>query len=545
MPRPPDRPDRRAVRLRAFRTLLVSTVVACGACTAPPPGPTAEVLVRAPFGGEPQTLALLNTSDLYSNYLGLLVSDALVRYDDRGRLVPRVAASWDLSDDRRAVTFHLRDGVVWHDGTPVTAEDVRFSFEKIRDPVNGDRALPAVFERVEVEVRDSRTVVARYEEPNADFLASWTFPLIPAHLAGADPDLLTGAFARAPVGCGPFRFVRYEPGEEVVLEAFADHWAGRPGIDRLVFKILRDQRTALQALLSGELELMAVPSGLFREALDSGRAGALRSTIYTRASTWYLAFNLDRPALADARVRRAIVHLLDRREFIDRALDGLALPGVTTWHPEGPWTDPTVEPIRYDPAAAAALLAEAGWTDRDGDGRLDRDGRPLEIRLLYVRSSQAIVDRFAAWFQQSLGDAGIGVEVRALEFQTFREERDQGGFDVVSGSFGLDPIADQTELYHSSSIEHGFNFFRWRDDETDRLLEEGVRTFDPGRRLAIYGALQRRIRDQAPLVALFYLETPLLYRSEIDGIVPGPLGIYRTVPGPAGWTWNPSPGAEP
>ena len=540
----PRRPDRRARSLRTLRTLLVSAVVASAGCAAPPPETTSEVRIRAPFGGEPQTLALLNTSDLYSNYIGLLVSDALVRYDDGGRLVPRVAASWEVSEDRRTVTFHLREDVVWHDGAPVTADDVRFSFEKIRDPVNGDRTLPAVFEHVEVEAPDPATVIARYDEPNADFLGSWTFPLIPAHLAGTDPDLLTGAFARAPVGCGPFRFVRYEPGNEVVLEAFVEHWAGRPGIDRLVFKILRDQRTALQALLSGDLELMAVPSTLFREALDSGRAGDLRSTIYTRASTWYMAFNLDRPTLADARVRRAIVHLLDRREFIDGALDGLAVPGVTTWHPDGPWADPSLEPIPHDPAAAAALLADAGWTDSDGDGRLDRDGDPLAVRLLYVRSSQAIVDRFAAWFQQSLEDAGIGVEVRALEFQTFREERDRGGFDIVSGSFGLDPIADQTELYHSSSVEHGFNFFRWRDDVTDRLLEEGVRTFEPERRRAVYGALQRRIREHAPLVALFYLETPLLYRREIRGLAPGPLGIYRTVPGPAGWTWDPTPVPE-
>jgi peptide/nickel transport system substrate-binding protein len=289
---------------------------------------------------------------------------------------------------------------------------------------------------------------------------------------------------------------------------------------------------------------MAVPSELFREALDSGRAGDLRSMVYTRSSSWYLAFNLARPALADARVRRAIIHLLDREKFIARAFDGLAVAGVTTWHPGGAWTDPSLEPIPYDPAAAVALLAEAGWTDSDGDGRLDRDGRPFEIRLLLVRSSQAIVDRFAAWFQQSLADAGIEVEIRALEFQTFREERDKGGFDIVNGSFSLDPIADQTELYHSSSIEHGFNFFGWRDADTDRLLEEGARTFGDDRRREIYGALQRRIRDQAPLVALFYLETPLLVRRELRGIVPGPLGIFRTVPGPAGWTWDPTPPPE-
>lgn len=543
----PQRSDRRERidRRRPLRWCAAWALAAAVGCTAPPTDPTTVVKVRAPIGGDPQTLALLNTSDLYSNYVGLLVSDALVRYDDRGRPMPRVAESWAVSDDRKTVTFRLRDGVTWHDGTAVTAEDVRFSFEKIRDPINGDRAMPSALEHVALEVQDSRTIVARYETPNADFLASWMFPLIPAHLAGADDDLLTGAFSRAPVGCGPFRFAGYRPGDEIVLEAVPDHWAGPPGIDRLVFKILRDQRTALQALLSGDLELMAVPSGLFREALDSGRAATLRSTIYTRASSWYLAFNLARPALSDARVRRAIVHLLDREQFIESALDGLAVPGVTTWNPGGAWTDPALEPLAHDPAAAAALLAEAGWTDSDGDGRLDRGGQPLRIRLLYVRSSQAIVDRFAAWFQQSLGDAGIDVEIRALEFQTFREERDQGAFDVVSGSFSLDPIADQSELYHSSSVEHGFNFFGWRDPDTDRLLEEGRRTFDDDHRRAIYAALQRRIRDQAPLVALFYLETPLLYRRELGGIVPGPLGVFRTVPGPAGWTWTPAAPPEP
>jgi len=529
---------------RTLAALALATVLASG-CTAPPDTPTAPVQVRTAIGTDPVTTALYLTSDTYSNTIGLLVSDALLRYDqDDLALVPRVAESWTLSPDHRTLTFRLRDGVRWHDGTPVTATDVVFTVAALRDPKNLDRNAPAQFEGVEVRAADDRTVVATYRTAGADMLDSWTFPLVPAHLAGRDEDLVGGAFAAAPVGCGPFRFVRHVRGDEIVLEANDDHWAGRPAIDRLVFKVMRDQHTAVQALLTGDLELLAMTPALYREALDSGRAGSLRGEVYPRMSAWYAAFNVRRPALADARVRRAVVHLLDREAFAREMLDGMARIGVTTWHPDNPWADRALAPLAYDPDRARALLAEAGFADRDGDGVLDRDGEPFRIVFLYARGSQPILDQFAAWFQQSLADGGIEVRLEALEFQAYKELRDAGRFDVAMGSFGLDVTGDQTELYHSASIGTGFNFFGWADPETDRLLELGRATFDPAERRAAYARLQRRLLEQSPIATLFYLETPLLLREELRGVRPTALGLFRAVPGPAGWRWDAAAGRD-
>jgi peptide/nickel transport system substrate-binding protein len=400
--------------------------------------------------------------------------------------------------------------------------------------------LPEAFAQVDVRAPDDGTVIARYEQPDADLLDAWTFPLIPEHLSAGDDDLLQGEFASSPVGCGPFRFVRYVRGSEIVLEAVPDHWAGRPGIDQLIFKIVRDDRTALQALLTGELDIVVLPPELYREALDSDVAATLTSTVYSRLSVWWLAYNVRSPKLSDARVRRALVHLLDRETFIREMLDGLGVPGVTTWHPDSPWADPDLEPLSYDPDLAAKLLEEAGWRDRDGDGLRDRDGRPFRLEFLYNRGSQAILDQFAAWYQQSLGDAGIDVRLEAMEVQTMRQRRNEGDFDVVMGSFSFDPTGDQSVLYHSQSIENGFNFFGWQDAETDALLEEARSTFDESARRALYARLQHRLRDQVPLVALFHPQVPLLHRRELHGVRPTPLGLYRTVPGPAAWRWDPS-----
>ena len=190
-----------------MRRLAVWSLCLCAlllGCPAPEPPERADAVVRTTLSGDPASLSLLGKMDLSSELIAFQISDSLVQFDEKLELRPRVAESWELSEDRTRLTFRLRDGVRWHDGRPVTARDVVFTVETVRDPATENRTYGPVFDGLtRIEAVDDRTVVAHYETIRPGFLEAWRVPLIPQHLAGADPDLLTGAFSRHPIRVRP------------------------------------------------------------------------------------------------------------------------------------------------------------------------------------------------------------------------------------------------------------------------------------------------------------------------------------------------------
>ena len=508
-----------------------------------PPNPAiGSNTVRMYLNAAPASLSLIGKTDYNGEIVAVQISDSLVQYDEQLVYRPRLAESWEIAPDRRSATFTLRSGVRWHDGQPVTADDVVFTVEKVRDPAVQNLTWGALFkDLLSVEALDPRTVRARFSKPSPDFLEAWRVPILPRHLAGRDPDLLTGEYSRHPVGCGPFRFVRYLPDQQIVLEANDDYWDGRPSIDRLIMKIYRDQRTAYQALLAGELDIMAVSSNLWEEARRSERAAHVQAVLYQRFNAWTLGWNLSgsNPFFTDPRVRRALVMALDREQFIDSVVHGLARPGITTFHPASAWADPDLEPWPYDAEQARRLLDEAGWTDDDGDGFRERDGRPFTFTLISPSGGQQLKDQMAAWQQESWGAIGVRVEIEKLEWQAFRERRNAGQFDVVAGTFLFGPTPDeQFDLYHSSARATGFNFWGVADAEIDRLLEAGRNTFELEPRREAYRQLQRRLHELELFTCLLHFDSPLLYDKRLQGVVPSPLGYANTSRGPREWSWH-------
>ena len=520
--------------------MALAVAAGCGGREAGPAHAATDNTVRALIGADPASLSLLGKMDLNSEILAVQITDSLVQYDAHLALAPRVAESWSVSPDHRTLTFHLREGVRWHDGTPVTADDVVFSAELARAPATENKTYASMLRGVEaVEAPDPRTVVVRYSMPTPDFLEAWRLPLLPRHLAGADADLLTGAFARHPVGCGPFRFVSYRPGQEIVLEASPDYWDGRPSIDRLVLKVFPDQRTALQALLLGELDLMRTSPDQWLEAQSADTSGRIGAFVFWPLSVWPVIWKLEgNPFFGDARVRRAMIHALDREEFAAVVAHGQARPAVTTYHPDTEWADPGLRPLAYDRDLAARLLEQAGWIDADGDGVREKDGRPFRFTLLTPESSMQLLQQIAVWQQHSWEQVGLRVDIEQLEWQAFRERRNAGAFDAVSFSLSLTPNPDQTELYHSSARENGFNFYGLHDAEIDRLLDAGRAEWDPARRKEIYRDLQRRLLDEQPLAAVFHFASPTLHDAALEGLTASPVGLWITTAGPRMWRWG-------
>lgn len=523
--------------------LIVAALVLAAGCASPRAGGEARNTVRTILFHDPASLTFIGNPDYNSEIVSKLVCDSLVEYDEQMVLRPRVAASWDVTPDGRIVVFHLRPGVRWHDGRPVTASDVVFTVRKVQDPATLSTSLrPSFADVTSIEALDPLTVKVVYGHPYADFLEAWRVPLVPEHLLSAEKDFFGGGFALHPVGCGPFRFVRWEHGREIVLEANRDYWDGAPKIARFVLKIVSNERTGYQALLAGDLDFMVLTPDLWREAQSSSRASRFVRLVYTPMRVWYVGFNLDgsNPFFGDPKTRRAMTLALDRSRFANRVLGGLARPASGTFLPDSLDREHAIEPWPYDPREAARLLDEAGWRDADGDGVRERNGVPFSFTLTYAPASQEIVDRIAVWIQQSLADVGVRVQIEKVEWKAFQERRRAHRFQAAMATWTFTPLLDQFELFHSTSRETGMNYGGFSDPEVDRLLEEGRTTFDPGARARIYGRIRQRVHELEPVMFLFHMTTPALVDARLEGVRPSPLGVYQFSPGARAWRFRDS-----
>jgi peptide/nickel transport system substrate-binding protein len=497
--------------------------------------------VRVAIYSEPSSLSLIGNTDLTSSQIASMISDGLVAYDAKGNYVPMVARAWELTQDGKTLTFHLRDGVLWHDGTIVTSRDVAYTVAKVREPATQARSWVSQFTNVaKIETPDDLTVVVHYATPYADTLEPWRIPLVPEHVASKDANYLGGAFAHHPIGCGPFRFVSYDAGQRVVLAAFDRYWGGRPGIDGLDFKIISSERTAYESLLLGELDELPVTPDLWRDSLTAPAAARLARFVYYGFRAWKIDWNQNEttPFFRDKRVRRALLLALDRKRFAETVSAGLARPCVSSYAPESAWTDPSIAVVPFDPTESARLLDEAGWRRPASGGLRERAGQPFAFTLLFTAGSQELSDRIAAWMQQSLAEVGIGMKIEKLGGEAFKQRRKTQQFDAAMGTIVFDWTPDRFDLYHSTARDAGFNYGGFSDAEVDRLLEQGRTTIDPAARRAVYNRLQHLVDELQPMAFLFQFAQPILYDRNLEGVVPSPVGLFQFTPGPRAWHWS-------
>ena len=388
---------------------------------------------------------------------------------------PQLAERWEFSPDRRILTFHLRDDVVWSDGVPVTAEDVRWTWQAQTHPDIGWGELPAKAAITDVEVVDAHTVRFHFREVyGKQLLDANEGVILPKHawekLPFAEWQKNADWFRDHLVTDGPFLLQSWTPQQEAVLVRNPRFYRpGLPYLDKVVLRVVPDQSAMLAMLRNGEVHLTP---NLSATDVPAVRADPdLQLVAYWFKLFVFVAWNNEDPRFAHPEVRRALALAIDRRTIVDSLWGELARIGSSPIVTEVWAHHPRLQPLPYDPQEARRLLARHGWRDSDGDGLLDKDGKPFAFELVTNSGNQQRADALVM-IQEQLRRIGVQVEPRVLEIHTLSEQIDDGSYDAVLTGLGMDTSLDLHSVFHSRSIGEGNNIARYRNPEVDRLIEE-------------------------------------------------------------------------
>jgi peptide/nickel transport system substrate-binding protein len=479
-------------------------------------GTYVEGIVGGPLAINP-LFSLFNDAD---RDLTALIFNGLTRLNEQGEIIPDLASSWKISDEGKTYTFYLREGVRWHDGVPVSADDIVFTIEAIQDPdFPGSLDLAALWKGVEVKKLDDTTIEFRLAESFAPFLSYTTLGILPTHIFAATPisELNKSPFNSNPIGTGPFRF-KEASADQVLLESNKEYFRGQPYLSQVVFRFYHDIPTALMALRQKEIQgLLLHPTEVTSDEL-ANLSTSQRWNIYIspRSSYVMLYLNLTNPLFQDKEVRQALMYSLDRQQIIDGPIQG---QGVIAHSPIVPDTwayNADVKQYDFDPEQASTLLSQAGWTKNQAN-RWEKEDTVLSFHIFTnddefrVKASEKLVNQWSEF--------GIDVQLSAGGFAGLnRDFLFTHQFDAVLSGWDVGYDPDSYSAWHSSQMEAGFNFASYSNPDADEVLEKARQTSDLSERAELYYQFQQIFAEDVPSILLYYPTYTYLVDTEVKGI---------------------------
>lgn len=486
--------------------------------------------------GDVQTIQPLFAEDEYSVKVVGLIYEPLVGSDPRtGQPAPTgLADSWDIAPDGKTYTFYLNQDAKWHDGVDITAADVQFSFDALANPDVGSAYSQSFLDATASwRAIDDDTFEVVAKEPLYTFLYDLSAWIIPKHIWEGVPvaDWRTdgGATGQDParvVGSGPFRFREWRQGESLTLDRNDDYYGHVPYLDSYTLVVWPDQTAAINALLNGEVDAAILePADL---ATVSGAPGTMVATYPTADFIFYLT-NLDperSPYFQDRQVRQALLYALDRESIardilLDQAEVAVGTQPVISYAYA---PDQITTHYNYDPEKARSLLAEAGWTDTDSDGVVEKDGRPLGFELIYPSGSPTY-DQQIAYMQDAWKAIGVAMTPRALEFPALIDAMTvDHTFDIALLGFSWDATFIQDAMFGCAQYEGGFNVVKYCNEEVDRLNAEAKRAFDLEDRRALIIEATDLVNEDLPVSVLHFNDESVGYSDRLQNFRPNAWG---------------------
>ena len=469
------------------RTLTLAAALLCGtALHAQQTDLTLAIQLEPPHLDPTSAAAGAIDSVLYAN-----VFEGLTRFTETGAVVPALAESWEISEDGLTYTFHLQEGVTFHDGTEMTAEDVKFTLDRARgeDSQNAQKGLFAAIETV--EVIDPRTVEVTLSQPEGTFLfnMAWGDAVIVSEDSIDD-------IKQTPIGTGPFQFSEWVQGDRIELTQYADYWGAKPALTEATFRFISDPTAAFAAMMAQDIDAFAgfpAPENLPLFEADPRFQVLVGST----EGETILAMNNAEPPFDNPKVREAVAHAIDRQQIIDGAMFGLGTPIGTHFAPHNPAYVDLIDRSTYDPEKSRQLLEEAGMAD----------GFTTTLKLpppSYARRGGEII-------AAQLREVGIETEITNLEWAQWLEE-------VFRGSdFGL-TIVSHTEPLDIGIYAQPDYYFHYDNPELQTLMQDLSATTDPQQRLDMLAEAQTIIADDHVNAYLFQLAYPTVADARLEGL---------------------------
>ena len=471
-----------------------------------PKGPTVGGDIIFASIGAPTTFNGLYSSDNASSEVISLVFEGLVNSDPSLAPEPALAERWEISDDGLEYTFYLKKGVKFHDGTPMTANDVKFTYSiPLDEDYDGPRASD--FEKIkEFDVIDDHTIKIILSEEKVDFIWTASYEILPEHILKDVPvaELQNHEFNRTqPIGTGPFKFVEWVEGQYIKVERNPDYH-GDNYLNSVTYKIVPDANAVLAQLGVGEVNLANVAATDYPTVEEWVNQGKMEIATIPALSYTYLGYNLTNPLFEDKKVRQAMTHALDRETMIAAVMNGR---GTVANAPESPvswaYDDSKIPVFEYDVEKAKSLLAEAGWT-LGSDGILEKDGQKFEF-VLMTNQGNAVREQLAVIVQDQLKKVGISVTPQIVEWSAFISDHVLAkDFEaiILGWSLGVDP--DPSGIFHTKEIEEGMNFISYSRPDLDVLMDEQLTIRDRDERKKLIAEIDAEIAADQPYSFLYY-----------------------------------------
>ncbi len=470
--------------------------------------------LRIRISKEPNSLlSLLDPDPVVSAIVDHDLLEALVRIAPDGKAIePELAVLWEKDTQNGQYTFHLDKRAKWHDGEPVTARDVEFTFQKLMDPDSQVSLHDEFVDLSKVVMVDDYTIILKMDKLRPDFLFLVSrVAILPAHVFGQTPIAMHKG-ARAPIGSGPFRFVLWVPGQRIELARSQKYRGTPPLVERIVYRIIEDNRVALDLFRRGDLDIVPDLPGSTMGQKEDAR---LVTYPLPRFKAW--VYNTSRPIFARVAARRAVGMLIDREtircsvlrcraDLIDSPFD------LSRVQRTG------VKPLKtFHPERAMALLEADGWKDRNKDGILERGGVDFSFFLLLPDMGRDL-ERAATVVQGDLARAGIEMRISTVNPTTYLNQLKTRRFDASIIAVSSQTMFDPWPLFHSQSIDMGGNFGAFSNLEMDDLLFKLKAESEATVRAQIRDKIDAQLRSEHPVTFTFRPHAALLVRKNVRGI---------------------------
>jgi peptide/nickel transport system substrate-binding protein len=506
-----ERVDRRAVSRMVFIAALVVLALTSVSCSRSHPDPnTVTVLIES----SPANLDPRIGTDAFSERIDELLFDSLLRKDEHFDLHPWVAESWEIRNPLTYI-FHLHPGIRFHDGRPLSAKDVKWSIDSMTNGtvITSKTATTSYQHIASIEAPDEQTVIFHMKEPDSGLpwnLSDGAMGIVPY---GSDKTLNNN-----PIGSGPFKFVKNEQDNEVILVRNDDYWHGKPKVEHVRFAVVPDTTTRALELRKGSADIEI--NALTADMVQSLRADPkLRVEQSPGTAVEYLGFNLRDPILRDIRVRQAIAYAVDVQPMVDHLWRNTVRP-VASVIPSQHWAyDGNLRVYPHDPVRAKALLAEAGYSTT---------GKRLH---LVMKTSTTETSRLlAVIMQQQLREVGIDLELRSFEFATFYADVVKGAFQIYTlrwvGGANQDPEIFEYILDSKSFAPRRANRSYYSNPQVDAWIEQARIELDQQKRKEIYAKIQQQALQDLPSLNLWSLDNVVVHTSRLRNVHSDPAGNF-------------------